>query len=86
MKLCIKYRINPSEEQKKILSELSFFATKLYNTDNYMRRDVWDKTGKIPNWYEQKKILKENHWFKLQFRERVVICHSALIAIMRGKR
>jgi putative transposase len=65
MKLCIKYRINPSEEQKKILSELSFFATKLYNTDNYMRRDVWDKTGKIPNWYEQKKILKENHWFKL---------------------
>lgn len=65
MKLCIKYRINPTDEQKEILSELAFFATKLYNTDNYMRRNVWDKTGKIPNWYEQKKVLRENHWFKL---------------------
>jgi putative transposase len=65
MKLCVRYRINPTEEQVEILSELSFFATKLYNTDNYMRRDVWKKTGKIPNWYEQKKILKDNHWYKL---------------------
>jgi putative transposase len=61
----MKYRINSNEEQAKILSELSFFATKLYNTDNYMRRDAWNKTGKIPNWYEQKKVLNQNHWYKL---------------------
>lgn len=65
MKLCIKYRINPTEKQANDLKELSFFATKLYNTDNYIRMELWTKTGKIPNWYEQKKALKNNHWFKL---------------------
>ncbi len=65
MKLCLKYRINPTEEQEGCLDKLGFYATKLYNTDNYMRREQWDKTGKIPNWYEQKKLLRENHWYKL---------------------
>lgn len=65
MKLCIKYRINPNPKEEEILRKLGFYATKLYNTDNYMRREEWDKTGKIPSWYDQKKKLKENHWYKL---------------------
>jgi len=65
MKLCVKYRINPKPEEEEILQKLGFYATKLYNTDNYIRREEWDKTGKIPNWYEQYKRLKENQWFKL---------------------
>lgn len=65
MKLCVKYRINPKPEQEAILQKLGFYATKLYNTDNHIRREKWDKTGKIPNWYEQKKSLKDNHWYKL---------------------
>jgi len=65
MKLCIKYRINPTPEQEELLRKLGFYATKLYNTDNYIRREHWDKTGKIPSWYVQKKELKENHWYKL---------------------
>jgi len=65
MKLCVRYRINPDSEQEELLRKLGFYATKLYNTDNYTRREQWDKTGEIPNWYEQKKELKENHWFKL---------------------
>jgi len=65
MKLCIKYRINPTPEQEEALRKLAFYATKLYNTDNYIRREQWNKTGKIPSWYDQKKELKENHWYKL---------------------
>lgn len=65
MKQTIKYRLNPNFEQEKHLHNLSSIATKLYNTDNYQRRKVWDKTGKIPNVYTQKKALKDNHWFKL---------------------
>lgn len=65
MKLCVKYRVNPTEEQEQCLNKLGFYATKLYNTDNYIRREHWDKTGKIPNWYEQKKLLRQNHWYRL---------------------
>lgn len=65
MKQTIKYKLNPNFEQKKHLHNLCSIATKLYNTDNYQRREAWDKTGKIPSAYMQKKLLKDNHWYKL---------------------
>ena len=65
MKQTIKYRLKPNFEQEKHLHNLCSIATKLYNTDNYQRRESWDKTGKIPSVYIQKKALKDNHWFKL---------------------
>lgn len=65
MKQTIQYKLKPTEEQKEHLSNLGFYATKLYNTDNYQRRKIWEETRKIPNAYIQKKALKENVWFKL---------------------
>lgn len=65
MKQTIIYKLNPNFEQEKHLHNLSSIATKLYNTDNYQRRQEWEKTGKIPNVYVQKKILKDNVWFRL---------------------
>jgi len=65
MKQTIIYKLNPTKEQENHLHNLSSIATKLYNTDNYKRREAWDKTGKIPSVYTQKKKLKDNHWFKL---------------------
>lgn len=65
MKQTIKYRLKPNFEQEKHLHNLCSIATKLYNTDNWQRREAWDKKGKIPNVYTQKKTLKDNHWFKL---------------------
>src|SRR3990170_4505946 len=62
MKQTIKYKLKTSIEQEKHLSNLCFYATKLYNTDNYQRRKTWEDTGKIPNAYSQKKILKDNHF------------------------
>jgi putative transposase len=65
MKQTIIYKLNPTKEQESHLHNLCSIATKLYNTDNYQRRQEWDKTGKIPSVYTQKKLLKDNHWFKL---------------------
>lgn len=65
MKQTIKYKLSVTAEQDGHLRRLGYYATKLYNTDNWQRREAWDKTGKIPNAYEQKKALKDNHWFKL---------------------
>ena len=65
MKQTIIYKLNPTQEQEGHLHNLCSIATKLYNTDNYQRREAWDKTGKIPSVYTQKKLLKDNHWFKL---------------------
>lgn len=64
MKQTIQYKLNTNYEQEKHLHNLCSIATKLYNTDNYQRREEWEKTGKIPNVYAQKKALKNNIWFK----------------------
>ena len=64
MKLTAPFRLQPSDAQVEHLKQLGFFATKLYNTDNWQRRQAWQETGKIPNWYTQKKVLKDNHWYK----------------------
>ena len=65
MKQTIIYKLKPNFEQENHLHNLCSIATKLYNTDNYQRREAWDKTGKIPSVYTQKKKLKDNVWFKL---------------------
>ena len=65
MKQTIKYKLNPKREQEGHLHNICSIATKLYNTDNYQRRKVWEETGKIPSVYTQKKLLKDNVWFKL---------------------
>ncbi len=66
MKQTIIYKLNTTKEQEKHLYNLCSIATKLYNTDNYIRRATWKKCGKIPSWYTQKKkVLKDNHWYKL---------------------
>jgi len=65
MKQTIKYKLSVTAEQDGHLRRLGYYATKLYNTDNWQRREAWDKTGKIPDAYAQKKALNKNQWFKL---------------------
>lgn len=71
MKQTVVYKLNTTIEQEKHLSNLCFYATKLYNTDNFLRRQEWERTGKIPNAYTQKKLLRTNPWFRL------LQCHTA---------
>ena len=65
MKQTVKYKLEPTFEQEKHLHNMASMATKLYNTDNWIRRQEWEKTGKIPNSFKQYRILKYNHWYRL---------------------
>lgn len=55
----------PNNETNIILSQLGYAARKLWNVGNYEKRN-WtkDSHAAFPNWYEQKKKLKEHFWYK----------------------
>jgi putative transposase len=55
----------PSRETNIILSQLGYAARKLWNVANYEKRE-WSKENgtPFPNWYMQKKKLKQHFWFK----------------------
>jgi len=44
------------------LDDKGFVITKIWNTANYERRQAWEATGKIPNYFQQTKELKDNYW------------------------
>ena len=49
-----------------LLGLLGFSATKLWNTAVWHTREQWDKTGKIPSYYELDRMMKESHpvWYR----------------------
>ena len=61
----IKFEINTNNTQKIVLDSLAYAASKLWNVANYERR-CWTNDGdtKYPDWYDQKKRLKGQYWYK----------------------
>ena len=55
----------PTEEQRLILGLMGYAAYKLWNVANYERRH-WKELGleDYPDWYDQKKRLKTNFFYK----------------------
>lgn len=65
MLLSIKQTIDPSEKISIILGNLSYSAYKLWNVANYEKRKYKAlELPTFPNWYDQKKRLKDTFWFK----------------------
>lgn len=64
MKITLKAKLTVSEEKHRVLDRMAFASTKLWNTANWERRQKWEQTGKIPNYYEQENILRDNPWHK----------------------
>lgn len=65
MLLTKKIVFKPNKEESIVLNSLSFSAAKLWNIANYEKKNY--KTlgfSKFPDWYEQKKRLKNEFWFK----------------------
>lgn len=65
MRLVYKFRYMPDKINSIILSSLTYASARLFNVGNYERKE-YKKLGfdKMPNWYDQKKRLKNNKWFK----------------------
>jgi len=61
----IKFEITVSKLQGIVIDSLTYAAEKLWNVANYERRS-WTKESseKYPDWFEQKKRLKDNYWYK----------------------
>ncbi|KPQ41358.1 MAG: transposase [Candidatus Methanoperedens nitroreducens] len=64
MKLTLKVKLYVTQDQHIVLDRMAFASTKLWNIANWERRQVWEGTGKIPNYYEQEAVLKNNPWHK----------------------
>lgn len=61
----IKFEISADKAQGIILESLTYAAGKLWNVANYERRCWTNDCGtKYPDWYDQKKRLKDHYWYK----------------------
>lgn len=65
MRLVYKFQYKPNKTNSIILSSLTYASARLFNVGNYERKE-YEKLGfeKMPDWYDQKKRLKDNEWFK----------------------
>ena len=65
MLLTYQFELKVNETMSIILGHLSYAASKLFNVGNYERKQYkslgFDVT---PDWYDQKKRLKDNIWYK----------------------
>ena len=61
----IKFEVTVGKIQDIILDSLTYAAEKLWNVANYERRSWTKESGeKYPDWFEQKKKLKDSYWYK----------------------
>lgn len=66
MRLVYKFQYKPNEKIARVLSSMTYASARLFNVGNY-ERNKYEELGfeEMPDWYDQKKRLKDNVWFKL---------------------
>ena len=65
MLLTYQFELRVNETMSVILGHLSYAASKLYNVANYERKEYKSLGFDImPDWYDQKKRLKDDIWYK----------------------
>ncbi len=65
MRLVYKFEFKPNSTTSLVLGLSTYASARLYNVGNYERNN-WKELGfdNMPNWYDQKKNLKEDMWYK----------------------
>ena len=65
MLLTYQFEIKVNNKLGIILGHLTYAASKLFNVGNYERKE-YKSLGfdVVPNWYDQKKRLKDDVWYK----------------------
>ena len=65
MLLTYQFELRVNETMSIILGHLCYAASKLFNVANYERKEYKSLGFDImPDWYDQKKRLKDNIWYK----------------------
>ena len=65
MKLAENFILKTNTNEEIILGHLTYAAARLYNIGNYQRHNWTEESGQdYPNWYRQKKELKNEFWYK----------------------
>ena len=65
MLLTYQFEVKVNETMSIILGHLSYAAGKLFNVGNYERKEYKSLGFDVmPDWYDQKKRLKDNIWYK----------------------
>ena len=65
MLLTYQFELRVNETMSIILGHLSYAASKLFNVGNYERKQYKSLGFDVmPDWYDQKKRLKDNIWYK----------------------
>ena len=65
MKLAENFILKPDKNKQIIFGCLGYASARLYNVGNYERKNYSKDSDKdFPDWYKQKKELKEHFWYK----------------------
>lgn len=65
LKLAENFIFKTSTKEEIILGHLTYAAARLYNIGNYQRHNWTEASGQdYPDWYQQKKDLKNEFWYK----------------------
>ena len=65
MKLAENFILKPNKTEQIILGCLGYASARLYNIANYERKNHSKDSNKdFPDWYKQKKELKNHFWYK----------------------
>lgn len=61
----IQFQLTPNKTQKIVFDLLTYASSKLWNVANYERINWTEESGiSYPDWYDQKKRLKDHFWYK----------------------
>lgn len=61
----ISFDFKPNKNKEIMLKSITYATWKLWNVANYERKNWTNESGKeYPNWYVQKKTLKDHFWYK----------------------
>ena len=65
LKLAENFLFKTNTKEEIILGHLTYAAARLYNIGNYQRHNWTQASGQdYPDWYQQKKDLKNEFWYK----------------------
>ncbi|MEB3831754.1 hypothetical protein [Phormidium sp. CCY1219] len=71
---CQQILINPNNELRAILEFICGESNKLHNCGTYYARQLYFKTGKIPNKFDLHRLMASNRHFQVMYSQSAQQC------------